>query len=88
MHGVGDQPLVWLEAAVDDLRDGLDQESQTRREENMKMVNWVKRDRVNQREITNAIIAVLANQQEQLDWLHYEGSKASKSRSNDSSLPL
>ena len=24
MHGKGDQPLVWLEATVDDLHDGLD----------------------------------------------------------------
>jgi hypothetical protein len=78
MHGKGDQPLVWLGAAVDDLRDGLEQESQTRREENRKMADWVKRERVRQRQVNREIISALADEQEQLDWLHYEISKASR----------
>jgi hypothetical protein len=80
MHGKGYEPLVWPEAAVDDLRDGLEQESQTRREENRKMVDWVKLERVRQRQVNREIIGALADQQEQLDQLHYDFSKASKSR--------
>ena len=65
-------------SALEEPRDGLEQESQTRQEGNRKLVDCVKRERVQQRQVNREIINALADEQEKLDWLHYEVSRASR----------